>query len=587
MKILWIILISIVSLSPLTAQAVDDTTCFVRNDCDDAGNIDAANCLRHKIENGYNKKIQRACVDRIVVVEGIKNITLKKPLVIDNERDEDCEGDSPLCGDDWGLIIDGNGVDIDVSKVTGECGITLKSHGVQINNLNLVATGAQVSGNKVICDQGNHNEMNVTINGRAPEPEASPTPSPTPIPTPTAAPTPPAAPSDLTGTVTGDSPDFIIVLEWTDHAGDEDGFRVERAMVATGETDCGDFSQLKSTGADTATAGDDAVEPGTIYCYRVFAVKGDLNSDNPSNVVQVEIPAETATPQLPAPTGLTASEITDQTLKLTWDYDETIPITGFRLERGNGDCEETSFTQIGLLGDTIREFVDTDLSPETGYCYRLEAYALAAASDSDYSETVTALTLEDDGLPPVDPEDVDGDGFQNPEDNCPEKANPNQEDFDGDEMGDACDDDDDGDGVSDDEENAQGTNPLDMDSDHDGPTDDVDNCPTEPNADQADADGDGIGNACDQAEEPDPKADNDQDGILNGVDNCPAMANPDQSDQDQDGQGDACDLSPSVNATSGGCSLVSPESASRTIPFLALGWLLMAGAARSFMKRRD
>lgn len=71
------------------------------------------------------------------------------------------------------------------------------------------------------------------------------------------------------------------------------------------------------------------------------------------------------------------------------------------------------------------------------------------------------------------------------------------------------------------------------DADHDGITDADDNCPTTANADQADADGDDVGDACD--------ADSDGDGTPNVDDNCPTTPNADQADQDGDGLGDACD----------------------------------------------
>jgi hypothetical protein len=66
----------------------------------------------------------------------------------------------------------------------------------------------------------------------------------------------------------------------------------------------------------------------------------------------------------------------------------------------------------------------------------------------------------------------------------------------------------------------------------------ADNCPGVFNADQTDADGDGLGNACD--------TDDDNDGVPDEEDNCFIAYNPDQTDTDGDGVGDACDTSPAV-----------------------------------------
>ena len=154
--------------------------------------------------------------------------------------------------------------------------------------------------------------------------------------------------------------------------------------------------------------------------------------------------------------------------------------------------------------------------------------------------------------------DTDGDGVLDPDDNCPNDANPGQEDADGDGVGDACNDADDADG----DEWADGldncpidANPGQEDTDGDGVgdacndandpdgdeyADALDNCPSVSNPGQEDTDGDGVGDACNDAD------DGDGDEYADALDNCPADANPGQEDIDGDGVGDVCDNCPSV-----------------------------------------
>jgi hypothetical protein len=76
------------------------------------------------------------------------------------------------------------------------------------------------------------------------------------------------------------------------------------------------------------------------------------------------------------------------------------------------------------------------------------------------------------------------------------------------------------------------------DIDGDGVPDHLDTCPEIPDPGQADRDGDGVGDTCNDAFDADGDEWSDQ------LDNCPLDANPDQSNRDGDGAGDVCDAFP-------------------------------------------
>uniref|UniRef100_A0A7N6BRV5 Thrombospondin 4a n=1 Tax=Anabas testudineus TaxID=64144 RepID=A0A7N6BRV5_ANATE len=139
-------------------------------------------------------------------------------------------------------------------------------------------------------------------------------------------------------------------------------------------------------------------------------------------------------------------------------------------------------------------------------------------------------------IPNVDQRNSDKDLHGDACDNCKTVENPSQRDTDQDGLGDECDDDMDGDGLKNILDNCQRVPNRDQrDRDNDGVGDACDSCPDMPNPNQSDSDDDLVGDTCDD------NIDSDGDGHQNTKDNCPTVINSSQLDTDKDGMGDECD----------------------------------------------
>ena len=131
----------------------------------------------------------------------------------------------------------------------------------------------------------------------------------------------------------------------------------------------------------------------------------------------------------------------------------------------------------GQLTTQINIPIISDTTPESNEIFSLKLLSVTPNTHGVISTTnqMAQVTLIDD-----DP-DADSDTVEDSRDNCPSSANTNQANADTDGKGNACDTDDDNDGLTDAEEATRGTDPLKSDTDGDSVDDLKDELPLDPN----------------------------------------------------------------------------------------------------------
>lgn len=208
--------------------------------------------------------------------------------------------------------------------------------------------------------------------GGAPPPPPSPGPPAPPPPNglqppPPGTPSPPYAPTSLHTLSVGPGG---VSLAWTDNAGNETGFRVERRPSG------GSYALVGSVGADTTSFADPGAPFDAQLQYRVVAWNG-IGDSAPSNELAVlTVPA--------APANLAATWTGPDRVALAWS-DQSSSETGFRVERRAG---AGAFASLGTVGAGVVAFTDT-AAPHGPVDYRVVAVNASGDSAPSGLATVT------------------------------------------------------------------------------------------------------------------------------------------------------------------------------------------------------
>lgn len=184
------------------------------------------------------------------------------------------------------------------------------------------------------------------------------------------------APSNLSATAVSTSQ---INLSWTDNSSDETGFSVERS------TDGVNFSEIIKVGAGVSSHSDTSLNSSTTYYYKVRAYilkNGVYTYSSYSN-----IDSDQTFATIPdAPSNLFTYASSTDSIYIGWT-DNSFNEDGFKIERSS---DGQNYSQIDSVGAGVNTYLDTNVSQNSYYYYRVRSYN--SAGNSSYSNIGTMAT---------------------------------------------------------------------------------------------------------------------------------------------------------------------------------------------------
>lgn len=189
------------------------------------------------------------------------------------------------------------------------------------------------------------------------------------------------APSSLGATVISATE---TQLTWVDNAIDESNYAVEISY------DNNNWIEIGVTNANITSVNIINLTCNTQYYYRVRAYRG--SDDVYSAYSNVATATTTACSPPAAPTGLTATAVSQTQINLSWT-DNASDETEFRIERSLDGS--TDWIEIATVGANTVSYHNNNLISSTAYYYRIRAYRSAGNSFSGYSSVANTMTFAD------------------------------------------------------------------------------------------------------------------------------------------------------------------------------------------------